>query len=194
MAPRRLRRPSDLLRLVAALLGGASVLGLSYVASATTSGLDSDLSEATTRIPDILISLTRWVGLLGVIALPLGVSAALLLRRRPRQLVDALVALVVAIVSKPFAFEGRRKLRYAEDGIAELREYVDTLGGCLDGPGTVCHTYGHFYSDVETVELAKARAYPHPLQWAKHQLDVRKRAEITRTGGITSGLLFEGAT
>jgi len=36
-------------------------------------------------------------------------------------------ALVVAIVSKPFAFEGRRKLRYAEDGIAELREYVDTL-------------------------------------------------------------------
>jgi cell division protein FtsZ len=36
-------------------------------------------------------------------------------------------ALVVAIVSKPFAFEGRRKLRYAEEGIAELREYVDTL-------------------------------------------------------------------
>ncbi len=36
-------------------------------------------------------------------------------------------ALVVAIVSKPFAFEGRRKLRLAEEGIAELREYVDTL-------------------------------------------------------------------
>jgi cell division protein FtsZ len=36
-------------------------------------------------------------------------------------------ALVVAIVSKPFSFEGRRKLRFAEDGIAELREYVDTL-------------------------------------------------------------------
>ncbi len=36
-------------------------------------------------------------------------------------------ALVVAIVSKPFSFEGRRKLRLAEDGIAELREYVDTL-------------------------------------------------------------------
>ncbi len=36
-------------------------------------------------------------------------------------------ALVVAIVSKPFAFEGRRKLKIAEEGIAELREYVDTL-------------------------------------------------------------------
>ncbi len=36
-------------------------------------------------------------------------------------------ALVVAIVSKPFAFEGRRKMRQAEEGIAELREIVDTL-------------------------------------------------------------------
>jgi cell division protein FtsZ len=36
-------------------------------------------------------------------------------------------ALVVAIVSKPFSFEGRRKLQFAEAGIAELREYVDTL-------------------------------------------------------------------
>ena len=36
-------------------------------------------------------------------------------------------ALVVSIVSKPFGFEGRRKMRFAEEGIAELREYVDTL-------------------------------------------------------------------
>ncbi|MHB8798197.1 MAG: cell division protein FtsZ [Thermoanaerobaculia bacterium] len=36
-------------------------------------------------------------------------------------------ALVVAIVSKPFSFEGQRKGRFAEAGIAELREYVDTL-------------------------------------------------------------------
>jgi len=36
-------------------------------------------------------------------------------------------ALVVAVVSKPFAFEGRKKIRIAEEGIAELREYVDTL-------------------------------------------------------------------
>ena len=49
--------------------------------------------------------------------------------RRPssRKIASEAGALVVAIVSKPFAFEGRRKLRFAEDGIAELREYVDTL-------------------------------------------------------------------
>jgi len=36
-------------------------------------------------------------------------------------------ALTVAVVTKPFAFEGRRRLRQAEDGLAELRAEVDTL-------------------------------------------------------------------
>jgi cell division protein FtsZ len=36
-------------------------------------------------------------------------------------------ALTVAVVTKPFAFEGRRRMRQAEDGLAELRAEVDTL-------------------------------------------------------------------
>jgi cell division protein FtsZ len=36
-------------------------------------------------------------------------------------------ALTVAIVTKPFAFEGRRRLRQAEDGLEDLRDAVDTL-------------------------------------------------------------------
>jgi cell division protein FtsZ len=36
-------------------------------------------------------------------------------------------ALTVAVVTKPFSFEGRRRLRQAEDGLAELRAEVDTL-------------------------------------------------------------------
>jgi cell division protein FtsZ len=36
-------------------------------------------------------------------------------------------ALVVAIVTKPFTFEGERRRRSAEAGIAELKETVDTL-------------------------------------------------------------------
>ena len=35
--------------------------------------------------------------------------------------------LTVAVVTKPFDFEGRRKLQLAEEGIAKLREAVDTL-------------------------------------------------------------------
>ncbi len=36
-------------------------------------------------------------------------------------------ALTVGVVTKPFAFEGRRRMRQASDGIAELKEAVDTL-------------------------------------------------------------------
>lgn len=36
-------------------------------------------------------------------------------------------ALTVGVVTKPFAFEGRAKMRTAEAGIAKLRENVDTL-------------------------------------------------------------------
>ena len=34
--------------------------------------------------------------------------------------------LTVAVVTKPFAFEGRRRMRQAEEAIAELRKHVDT--------------------------------------------------------------------
>ena len=35
--------------------------------------------------------------------------------------------LAVAVVTKPFQFEGKRRMRVAEAGIAELRRHVDTL-------------------------------------------------------------------
>lgn len=36
-------------------------------------------------------------------------------------------ALTVAVVTKPFFYEGKQRLRNAEEGIKELKEYVDTL-------------------------------------------------------------------
>jgi cell division protein FtsZ len=36
-------------------------------------------------------------------------------------------ALTVAVVTKPFSFEGRRRMRQAEEGLSELRAEVDTL-------------------------------------------------------------------
>lgn len=35
--------------------------------------------------------------------------------------------LTVAVVTKPFAFEGRKRMQVAEDGIKELTQYVDSL-------------------------------------------------------------------
>ena len=36
-------------------------------------------------------------------------------------------ALTIAVVTKPFAFEGRRRAKNAEEGLAKLKEHVDTL-------------------------------------------------------------------
>ena len=36
-------------------------------------------------------------------------------------------ALTVGIVTKPFSFEGKRRMRQAEEGITRLAENVDTL-------------------------------------------------------------------
>src|SRR6478672_5505788 len=36
-------------------------------------------------------------------------------------------ALTIGVVTKPFSFEGSRRMRQAEEGIARLREKVDTL-------------------------------------------------------------------
>ena len=52
-----------------------------------------------------------------------GTGAAPIVARIAREL----DSLSVAVVTKPFDFEGRRKMELAEDGIARLREEVDTL-------------------------------------------------------------------
>jgi cell division protein FtsZ len=43
------------------------------------------------------------------------------------QIARELGALTVAVVTKPFTFEGKRRRKHAEQGIARLRECVDTL-------------------------------------------------------------------
>lgn len=98
IAPQRLRRPADLLRFAAAIIAGALLVSISYVANATTTGLDSDLTLASTKLPTVVLTVTSLVGLLGVIALPAGVGINLIVRRRARQLLDAMGALVLALV------------------------------------------------------------------------------------------------
>jgi len=52
-----------------------------------------------------------------------GTGAAAVIARVAREL----GILTIAVVTKPFQFEGSRRLRVAETGIAELRTHVDTL-------------------------------------------------------------------
>ena len=43
------------------------------------------------------------------------------------QIAKELGALTVGIVTKPFAFEGKKRMMYAERGLGELKEHVDTM-------------------------------------------------------------------
>ena len=52
-----------------------------------------------------------------------GTGAAAVIARAAKEL----GILTVGVVTKPFQFEGARRMRIAEAGIAELRKYVDTL-------------------------------------------------------------------
>src|SRR3989449_4416227 len=43
------------------------------------------------------------------------------------QMARDLGALTIGIVTRPFLFEGRKRMRQAEMGIAEMRKHVDTM-------------------------------------------------------------------
>lgn len=96
--PRRLRRPSDLMRLVLVLAAAAVVLGGAYFAASTASGLDQDIVHASERLPQPLVFLSSTVGVLGVLALPLASAIDLLIRKRARQLLEAFGAALFAFL------------------------------------------------------------------------------------------------
>ena len=98
IAPRRLRRPGDLLRLVIVLLTATVIFGLAYLATGTTSGLDQDLSQASTRVPDFVLVISNTIVLLGVLGLPIGAGIFLIFRKRGRQLGDAAIAFFAALI------------------------------------------------------------------------------------------------
>lgn len=97
--PRRARRPADLLRLVVVVLVAGLMVGLATVAVGTTDGLEQDLLGAATGLPRFILSVVTLVAGVGTLALPVAVALDLLVRRRPWQLLDALVGATLAILA-----------------------------------------------------------------------------------------------
>jgi uncharacterized membrane protein YbhN (UPF0104 family) len=94
--PERVRRPVDGARLAAAVV--LLVLGLvvADVAAGTRGAVEQDLTDATSGLPRLLLTLLGWMSGIGVLLLPIGIGADLLMRRRAMQLIQALGAAVVA--------------------------------------------------------------------------------------------------
>ena len=96
--PRRVRRPLDLARFVLAVAITAGIILLAYFATDTAAGLDSDLETGASLLPSLVVLVLNIIGGLGTLGLPIAVAVAMVLRRRVRQLFDALVALFLGIV------------------------------------------------------------------------------------------------
>ncbi len=97
--PPRTRRASDLVRLIATLAGMALVVLAGSLGSGTTEGLQEDITTAVTTVPSLVVSLLTTLNNLIVLALPIYLIADLLIRRRWRVLVTALLASSIALVA-----------------------------------------------------------------------------------------------
>ena len=96
--PRRLRRPLDLARFVLALVISAAIVLGAWFATSTAAGLDSDISSGASLLPSIVVLALNVIGGIGTLGLPIAVAVTLTLRRRLRQLFDAFVALLIAVI------------------------------------------------------------------------------------------------
>jgi uncharacterized membrane protein YbhN (UPF0104 family) len=95
--PRRVRRPIDLARFVLALLGVAAIAAGSYLLTATSSGVERGAFDVIGQWSTVVQTMLRVVAGLGAVALPVAAAVDLVVRRRSRQLVDALGTMLFTI-------------------------------------------------------------------------------------------------
>ncbi len=95
---RRIRKPVDLLR--CALSCGEIVVlaGAGVAASATTTGVETDIVGASRRLPHALLTVAPTLALFALLILPVALAVQLLFMRQPRRLLEAVAtgALTVA--------------------------------------------------------------------------------------------------
>ena len=96
--PRRLRRPLDLARFVLAIVITAAIVLVAWFATSTAAGLGSDIATGASLLPSLVVLALNVIGGIGTLGLPIAAAVTLVLRRRVRQLFDALVALLIAIL------------------------------------------------------------------------------------------------
>ena len=100
---RRIRRPLDLARFVVAIALASGTITLGYFATSTTAGLDTDIESGAALLPSLIVLILNVIGGIGSLGLPIAGSINLILRRRFRQLFDALVAMFLAVTALSIA-------------------------------------------------------------------------------------------
>jgi glycosyltransferase 2 family protein len=124
----------DILRSVTALFGIAVLAGIGLLAHATAAGVEIDAVGAGRRLPHALLSLLAVVSALALLLLPVALAVRQLSRRQPRQLAEAVLTglaalLLVALVNAALRTGAAAQLY---DAIASSSAAARP-GGPLDG-------------------------------------------------------------
>jgi glycosyltransferase 2 family protein len=93
---RRIRKPVDLLRCIIACSEVVALAIAAVAASATTTGVETDIVGASKRLPHPLVEAATPLAVFALLILPVALAIQQLLRRQPRRLVEAILTGVLA--------------------------------------------------------------------------------------------------
>ena len=93
---RRIRKPVDLLRCVLSCIGIVALAVAGVAASATMSGVQTDIVGASRRLPHALLVVVPPLALFALLILPVAMAVQLLVRRQFRRLAEAVATGVLA--------------------------------------------------------------------------------------------------
>ena len=115
---RRIRKPADLLRCVLSCIEVMALLVAGIAASATASGVETDIGGAARRLPHGLVVVASPLVLFALLILPVAMAVQLLVRRQFRRLGEAVVtgvlaAAVTAVVNDLLTRPAASRLYYA---------------------------------------------------------------------------------
>jgi glycosyltransferase 2 family protein len=115
---RRIRKPVDLLRCVLSCIGIVALAVAGIAASATTSGVETDIVGASRRLPHALLVVAPPLVLFALLILPVAMAVQLLVRRQFRRLAEAaatgvLAAAVTAVANDLLTRPAASRLYYA---------------------------------------------------------------------------------
>ncbi len=99
LSRRAARRPRDLVNLLIALGSTVLVSLIGILAAQTTAGIDADLATVTRELPSPILFLLNTIGATAIIFVPIVVAVSLISRSRARQLIDALLAAGLTVIT-----------------------------------------------------------------------------------------------
>ncbi|NUW43980.1 lysylphosphatidylglycerol synthase transmembrane domain-containing protein [Nonomuraea rhodomycinica] len=98
LLPQRLRRPSDLLRFGATLAVMVAVLLIALVAKQTLNGLEKDVTEGATRLPELLSRVATFLGGAALLVVPVAFAVERVFHRDGLRVAEGLVAAILGMV------------------------------------------------------------------------------------------------